>query len=75
RKPEPEIFYRALQKLRVTAEQSVFVGDHPTTDVLGAKNIGMKTVWFRDGYWTEPVDGNAMIEDLAMLPLIIQQFE
>jgi putative hydrolase of the HAD superfamily len=75
RKPEPEIFYRALQKLGVTAEQSVFVGDHPTTDVLGAKSIGMKAVWFRDSYWTKPVDADAMIEGLTMLPLIIQHFE
>lgn len=75
RKPEPEIFYRALQKLGVTPEQSVFVGDHPTTDVLGAKSIGMKAVWFCDGYWTKPVDADAMIEDLSMLPLIIQHFE
>jgi putative hydrolase of the HAD superfamily len=75
RKPEPEIFYRALQKLGVTPEQSVFVGDHPTTDVLGAKSIGMKAVWFRDSYWTKPVDADAMIEDLTLLPLIIQHFE
>jgi len=75
RKPEAEIFYRALQKLGVTAEQSVFVGDDPTTDVLGAKSIGMKAVWFRESYWTESVDADAIIEDLSMLPLLIQQFE
>ena len=75
RKPEAEIFYRALQKLGVTTEQSVFVGDHPTTDVLGAKSIGMKAVWFRDGYWTEPVDADAIIEDLTKLPLVIEYFK
>jgi putative hydrolase of the HAD superfamily len=75
RKPDAEIFDRALQKLGVTAEQSVFVGDHPIADILGAKSVGMKAVWFQNGYWTEPIDADAMIEDLSMLPLTIQLFE
>ncbi len=75
RKPDAEIFNRALQKLGVTAEQSIFVGDHPTADVWGAMSVGMKAVWFRNSYWTEPADADAIIEDFAMLPLIIQHFE
>ncbi|OUL35894.1 L-2-haloalkanoic acid dehalogenase [Nostoc sp. T09] len=75
RKPEAEIFSRALRKLGVQAQQSVFVGDHPTVDVLGAKNIGMKAVWKRDNYWGEPVECDAIIEDLSMLPALIQSFE
>lgn len=74
RKPDPEIFYRALHKLGVTLEQSVFVGDHPTVDVLGAKNIGMKAIWKRDRHWTEPVEVDAIVEDLGMLPEIVQMF-
>ncbi|KYC39143.1 L-2-haloalkanoic acid dehalogenase [Scytonema hofmannii PCC 7110] len=74
RKPDPEIFYRALHKLGVTPEQSVFVGDHPTVDVLGAKNIGMKAIWKRDRHWTEPVEADAIVEDLGMLPEIVQIF-
>ncbi len=72
RKPDAEIFYRGLQKLGVTSEQSVFVGDNPKVDVLGAKSIGMKAVWKRDSYWVEPVEVDAIIEDLSMLPTIIQ---
>lgn len=75
RKPDAEIFYRALQRLGVTAEQSVFVGDHPTVDILGAKSIGMKAVWKRDSYWMEPIKVDAIIEDLSMLPTIIQNFQ
>ncbi|MBD2434684.1 MULTISPECIES: HAD family hydrolase [Fischerella] len=74
RKPEAEIFDRALQKLRVKAQQSVFVGDHPTIDVLGAKSFGMKAVWKRDPYWTEPIEADAIIDDLSLLPSIIQSF-
>ena len=72
RKPDAKIFYRALQKLGVTAEQSVFVGDNPKVDILGAKNTGMKAVWKRDSCWAEPVEVDAIIEDLSMLPTIIQ---
>ena len=75
RKPEPEIFSIALRKLGIEAQQSVFVGDHPTVDVLGAKKFGMKAVWKRDIYWGEPVEFDAIIEDLSMLPALIQSFE
>lgn len=74
RKPEAEIFLRALQKLGVKASQSVFVGDHPTADVLGAKSVGMKAVWKRDNHWPEPVEADAIIDDLSILPTIIQYF-
>ncbi|BAY09212.1 HAD family hydrolase [Calothrix sp. NIES-2098] len=75
RKPEAEIFLRALQKLGVQAQESVFIGDHPTADVLGAKNIGMKAIWKCDRYWPEPVEVDAIIDDLSMLPSIIQRLQ
>ncbi|MBD2445957.1 HAD family hydrolase [Nostoc sp. FACHB-152] len=72
RKPEPEIFSRALQKLGVKAQESVFIGDHPTVDVLAAKNLGMKAIWKRDLNWPEPVEADAIIDDFSILPTIIQ---
>jgi putative hydrolase of the HAD superfamily len=45
RKPSPEIFERALEKLGVNAEDTVFVGDTVDADVIGAKAAGMKTVF------------------------------
>jgi putative hydrolase of the HAD superfamily len=50
RKPHPDIFRRALDALKVPAEQAVFVGDRLFEDVRGAGEIGMTTVqalWFR----------------------------
>jgi len=44
-KPSPIIFQAALSKLRLKAEQVAFVGDDPETDIKGAKNLGMKTVF------------------------------
>jgi putative hydrolase of the HAD superfamily len=50
RKPHPAIFQRALDQLGVAPEEALFVGDRLYEDVLGASEVGMKTVlavWFR----------------------------
>lgn len=41
-KPSPIIFQVALSKLKLSADQVVFVGDDPEADIKGAKNAGMK---------------------------------
>jgi HAD superfamily hydrolase (TIGR01662 family) len=45
RKPSPEIFQKALEKLGVDASEAVFVGDTVDADIQGAKNLGMKTIF------------------------------
>ncbi len=45
RKPSPRIFQEALRRMRVKAEETVYVGDTPLEDVEGAKRVGMKTVF------------------------------
>ena len=45
RKPSPEIFLQALQRLGVDASETVFVGDTVDADVQGAKAAGMKTIY------------------------------
>ncbi|KIL51459.1 L-2-haloalkanoic acid dehalogenase [Jeotgalibacillus alimentarius] len=66
RKPDPEIFNKALSQLEVTAEEAIFVGDHPLNDIKAAHNVGMKTVWKKDMHWG-PAEASAVIEDLAEL--------
>lgn len=44
KKPDRRIFDKALSNLDVTAEESLFIGDHEDKDILGAKSVGMKTV-------------------------------
>lgn len=46
RKPEPEIFLRAAQRLGVRVEEVVFVGDNPQADIAGAQRCGMRAIWF-----------------------------
>ncbi len=47
RKPDPKIFNFTLQNLGVKSREAIHVGDSLEHDVLGAKNVGMKTVWIR----------------------------
>jgi HAD superfamily hydrolase (TIGR01549 family) len=45
RKPCPQIFKDALNRLRVKAEETVYVGDNPIEDIKGAKDAGLATVF------------------------------
>ena len=47
RKPDQRIFALAAGRLGVSAGECVFVGDNPETDIDGAYNAGMETVWFK----------------------------
>ncbi|MCM3783475.1 HAD family hydrolase [Neobacillus mesonae] len=72
RKPDPAIFLRALDRLGVNPEESVYVGDHPENDVAAAYKVGMKAIWKEDLYYDEPVEMDARIKDLDE---IIHYFE
>jgi putative hydrolase of the HAD superfamily len=45
-KPDPRIFQRALEQIGCAAGNTMFVGDHPINDVLGAAAVGLVPVWF-----------------------------
>lgn len=67
-KPEAGIFEYAMNKVGVTAEQSVYVGDHPVNDIQGALNARMQPVWMNYGSFagqaTEGVPGIENIREL-----------
>lgn len=50
RKPEADIFLLSCERLNLSPKECVFVGDNPTTDIRGAKSVGMSTV-FIPGYY------------------------
>ena len=47
RKPSPTIFKHALKKLRLKAEECVFIDDR-TSYLEGAKSLGIKTIHFKN---------------------------
>lgn len=72
KKPDPQIFERALERLHVSPKESIFVGDHPVNDVEAAKNVGMIGIWKKDFQWSA-VDADFIVDDLAEVPLIIEK--
>jgi HAD superfamily hydrolase (TIGR01549 family) len=45
RKPHPQIFVDALAVLGVESRETLFVGDSPVDDIVGAKGVGMDVAW------------------------------
>lgn len=43
-KPDPEPFLEVIKMAGVKPEQSVYIGDREETDILGARNVKMKTL-------------------------------
>ena len=72
RKPDPEIFRRALHGLKAPPGEAVMVGDHPEADIGGAKAFGIKAIWKRDEYWEPPRVVDAVIDELDQLPAVIR---
>jgi putative hydrolase of the HAD superfamily len=62
RKPNPEPFKKALELLHVPPAESLMVGDWAERDMVGAANIGMKTVFARYGDTFGTVDTHADYE-------------
>ncbi len=46
RKPDPQIFHLTLERLEVSPDCALHVGDNSTTDILGARGVGMWAVLF-----------------------------
>jgi HAD superfamily hydrolase (TIGR01509 family) len=47
-KPDPRFFQALLARLGSGADETVMVGDDYQTDVIGAKEAGLKAVWFNE---------------------------
>jgi HAD superfamily hydrolase (TIGR01549 family) len=45
RKPRPEIFTAMLQRLKIPAQEAIYIGDNLQVDVIGSKNAGLDVVW------------------------------
>ncbi len=56
RKPASEIFDFAMRKMEASTTRSIMVGDNISTDIAGAKNVGMKSIWYTDAREPAPDD-------------------
>lgn len=58
-KPSPKPFEMALNILNVNSDEALMIGDWPDRDVVGASQIGMKTIFARYGDTFGTVDSGA----------------
>jgi putative hydrolase of the HAD superfamily len=73
RKPDAEIFRRALDRCQVRApDEAVFVGDDPEADVFGAMAAGLRPIWKRVPYWRMSDPSVPTIDSLSeILPICL----
>jgi len=77
RKPDPEPFIFALDKLNVKPEESIMIGDWAERDIIGAKTIGMVTVFARYGntFDTRISGADYEVDDIQELLTIIKELD
>ena len=70
RKPDPAPFKLGLSKLGVTSDEALMIGDWAERDMVGAKAIGMKTVFARYGDEFKTGNSGADFEVTDVMQLI-----
>jgi len=75
RKPNPEPFRKILTMLQIEPAEALMVGDWAERDVLGAAQVGMKTVFARYGntFGTEISNANYDIDDITQIIDIVKE--
>ena len=76
RKPSAKPFQMALDAMNLKAEETLMIGDWPERDVVGAKQIGMKTAFARygDTFGTIHSGADWEINDIYQLVIIIDEY-
>lgn len=49
-KPDLRIFNMALEQAKCKANETIMIGDRLDNDIVPAKQLGMKTIWVRQGF-------------------------
>ncbi|MEK4040578.1 HAD family hydrolase [Paenibacillus sp. FSL L8-0493] len=73
-KPDPAIYQLALDKLGASADQTLFIGDHPVNDIWGAGKAGLEGIWLQRKHpWDDQLDIQPwkMIRELKELKAIL----
>ena len=74
-KPSPEPFKKILERLDVSAEECIMVGDWPERDVVGARKVGMKTAFakYGDTFGTLESGADYDLENISELIEIVKK--
>ena len=77
-KPSKEYFEAAFARIPgFDPSECLMVGDSLTSDILGGKNAGLRTVWVNPRHKTAPEElkPDYEIEYLADLPALLEEIE
>lgn len=78
RKPDARIYQAALDAMKVSGAETVFVGDRLDADVEGPSKLGMRTVLTQQYRAEDPaiaaVKPDAVVRHLSELPAVIEAF-
>lgn len=55
-KPDPLVFEIIMERMKLTSEMFIHVGDEPETDIIGAQNAGIKNIWLNRSNIVWPAD-------------------
>ncbi len=74
RKPDPHIFWKALESFDAGSEESLYIGDSYHADVYGAKKAGMRACWFnaRNAPKKGDIEPDFEIQSLYQLTKLLQ---
>lgn len=75
KKPDPEPFKKALKQMNIEAQEAIMVGDWAERDIIGAKQVGMKTIFAKYGDRFKTVESGAdyTIDDVVQILDIIEE--
>lgn len=78
RKPNPHIFWKAIEALEGQPEQAAMVGDTLGADILGAKNAGLFAIWItrrantpQNQAHRDTIIPDASIAEIRQLPALL----
>ncbi|GAK93845.1 5'-nucleotidase YjjG [Nonlabens ulvanivorans] len=70
KKPAPQIFHMALGMAGANADDSLMIGDSYAADIVGAKQVGIKTIWFHTTNQEIPQD-EVVVHDLLSIQSLL----
>ena len=61
-KPDPEFYLKILQDINLAPNEVIFIGDTIDDDIIGPRNIGMKTILIdRTGSYRSDINADAVL--------------
>jgi putative hydrolase of the HAD superfamily len=75
RKPNPGPFKKALDRMKVKPSEALMVGDWAERDVVGAAQVGMKTIFakYGDTFNTQKSNADYDIDDVSEVIAIVKK--